>query len=359
MMRQHFPSFLLVAVAALVAVILNASLAQAGFLAQLESVQSNNGVLRQYKFEGGTTAQQRSDTGSAHVNLLPLVGEGGTMISDPDMVPMSGDETVVWTYPHGDASMIGFEPGFDGAGGSQAFRPQSLPVTSADAAESLAQRRSGAAFYTPFTTPTMMTVEAVLKPDAYTDTGLGPHYVFQTRPGTGRGYYLSQLPPVGSRNTNGQLTTIVGSNFSERPSVLPDYSDQSHWYYVVATFDLSGTNAIVSASYADLTAGGPLTSSQTAYNFAATIGAGLVGTAGNAGVGAFSRNTDLDMDGINDGQEFFYGSIDNLAIYDKKLTPDQIALHHRALTVPGVPEPASFLLLGCGGFALGLLRRRA
>jgi hypothetical protein len=370
MKRQHVLTFALGAVAGVVAVFLSAAFAEAGYLSQLESVQNANGASRQFKFEGATAAARQNDSGGQHIDLLAAAGEGGsgTNTIDPDGVPDSGDESMVpWSYPAGDVNAIGYEAGYDGAG-SQAMRPQSMGVTSTFAAEALAQRRSGAALYTDnFTTPTMLTVEAVVKADAYTESGGGPHYIFQTRPGAGRGYYLNQLAPAGSRNTNGRLATIVGSNFGENASVLPDYSDQSHWYYVVATFDLSGTNAVVNSWYQDLTAfqanpldpAGELKQSQSDYNFAATIGAGLVGANGYAGVGMFVRppNGTTQLETL--GQEFFYGAIDNLAIYNGKLTPGQVAQHSRALTVQGVPEPASLVLLACSGLAFALVRRRA
>ncbi len=68
MKRQHIPNFLLVAAAAVAAVGLSAGVAEAGYLSQLESLQNVNGALRQFKFEGATTA--RNATTAAASTLL-------------------------------------------------------------------------------------------------------------------------------------------------------------------------------------------------------------------------------------------------------------------------------------------------
>jgi hypothetical protein len=343
----------LLGVIAVVAAVCYATSSAQAFVGQLESLQKANGAIHQFKFEGDEAAARQNNSGGLHVDLLAAAGEGGAGTNDPDGVPDSGDE-VDWSYPAGDVNAIGYEAGYDGAGVSQAMRPQSTPVSSTFAGESLAQRRSGAGLYLPsFTTPSMMTIEGVLMPDPYVDTSGNPHYVFQTRPGGGRGYYLAQIAPMGSRDVGGTLASIVGDSFGERPAVVQDYVDPSHWYYVAVTFDLSGSNAVVDAFYADLTDGGPLTQSQDGYNFAATIGSGLVGANGLAGVGMFVRPGTTVL-----GQEFYFGAIDNLAIYGDKLTDDQVARNFRALTTAGVPEPASIALV-CLGLGLFGLRCRS
>ena len=277
-----------------------------------------------------------------------------------NMTPMDTTDDVAWSYPLGTAGDIVYEAGFDA---SQAYRPKSVAATSTFAAEVLAQRRSGAGLYSPsFTTPSMMTIEAIVKPGAYNDVSGGSlHYIIQTRPGTGRGYYLAHQQPDGSRGTDGSLVAAIGNPLTPlagRPRIVGDHSDVDHWYYVAATYDLSGTNAVLNSWYADLTAGGPLVQSQNNFAFTEVIST-LVGLTGTAGIGGFSRNTDLNMDGINDSQEFFNGALDNLTIYNTKLSAADVLHHYRSLTIVGVPEPASFALLGLGALVFAGLRRRS
>lgn len=360
MMTQRELKFFVVVAAAAVVAGLASSTAHAGFVDQLEGLQLAKGAIHQYRFEGADLAARQDDNGSLGVDLRVALGEGGTGANDVNATPGDTSDDVPWSYPAGTAGDIIFEAGYDS---SQAYRPKSVPATSTFAAEVLAQRRSGAGLYSPtFTTPSMMTIEAIVKPGAYNDVSGGSlHYIIQTRPGTGRGYYLAQQQPDGSRGTNGSLVAAIGNPLTPlagRPRIVGDHSDQSHWYYVAATYDLSGANAVISSWFADLTAGGPLTQSQNNTVFTEAIST-LVGLTGNAGIGLFSRNTDLNMDGINDAQEFFNGSLDNLTIFNKKLTAADILQSYRALTVPGVPEPASFALLGLGAVLACGPRRRS
>jgi hypothetical protein len=358
MMRQHDLKFLLAMAAAIALVGWNSSTARAGFLSQLEGLQLSNGAIHQWRFEGADGASRQDDHGSRNVSLLTAAGEGGMGANDVNMTPADTTDDVPWSYPAGDVNLIGYNAGYDGAGVSQAYKPQSVVANSTFAAEILAQRRSGAGLYAPsFTTPSMMTIETVIQPGAYNDVAGGSlHYVLQTRPGTGRGYYLAQQQPDGSRGVAGSLVAAIGdplAPLASRPRIVGDHADTGDWYYVAATYDLSGSNAIVSAYYANLTTGGPLIQSQNSFAFTQVIGAGLVNATGLAGVGLFVRP------GANVlAQEFFNGAIDNLTVYESKLSAEAIAQHHRALTIVGVPEPTSLALAALGGAVFALTRRR-
>lgn len=354
MMRQHDFKIYLAMAAAVACVAWSSSTVRAGFLSQLEGLQLAKGAIHQYRFEGGEAASRQKDHGSLGVDLLTVAGEGGTGANDVNMTPGDTTDDVPWSYPAGDPNLIGYEAGFDG---SQAYRPQSTVANSTFAAEILAQRRSGAGLYSPnFTTPTMLTVETVIKPGKYNDVAGGSlHYVLQTRPGQGRGYYLAQQEPDGSRGPAGSLVAAIGNPFTPlagRPRIVGDHAD-GDWYYVAATYDLSGTNAVVSSWFANLSQGGPLVQSQNGFVFGEGIGTGLVGANGLAGVGLFIRPGTTVL-----AQEFFNGAVDNLTIYNSKLSASDVLQHYRALTIPGVPEPGtlSLLVLGCG--ALATARRR-
>jgi hypothetical protein len=363
-MVRHLGLRLMASVAAcVVAASWTSTPAKAGFLQQLESLQLQKGATHQWRFEGGAAAQRQRDSSSigGFSNLLSAAGPGGSGANDVNATPDDPSDDVPWSYPAGDVNNIGYEAGYDGAGVSQAYRPsRTANATSTFGAERVAQSRSGAGLYDPaFSSPALMTLEAVLKPDGYVDLAAGNQlqYVFQTRPGTPRGYYLAQQRPNSSRGLGtltGQVSSATLGSDATRPHYVPDYA--SDWYYVAVTFDMSNPAGptVVNSWYANLTTGGPLTHSVNAFNIAGTL-TGLVNTAGWAGVGMFVFN----LSGEAAGQEFFNGAIDNLTIYNRILSESEIGHHHLALTVVGVPEPASLFLLLLGGAAFARCRRYA
>ncbi|MEX2093572.1 MAG: PEP-CTERM sorting domain-containing protein [Pirellulales bacterium] len=375
MMRQHVSTILAGALAAALTVVLSAGTAHAG-LAEIEAAQqANAGLVNQWKFEGASDATRLDDSKGSQ-DLTRIAGAGGTV--DPDGVALSGDET---TYTPSVNDII-FEPGFDGAA-SQAYRPSAIPVTVPNMAPGgngnvVAQSRAGAglAIDQMYLTPTLVTVEAVVQTSAF-DSLNRFHYILDSRmgaPGSDRLYYLAQQAPDSTRDGTSNISAHVGTAaplaVAASPKIVSN-ADTNNWYYVVATYDLTATPAVMNAYSANLTTGGPLVQTVTNFNF--VINAASIATAASArpwGVGMFNINTDddgngvpgepTDTDGIfrtSGGQEFFRGSIDNLAMYNNVLSAQDIANNLAALRVP---EPASVSLLILGGLAaLGFRRRRA
>ena len=314
-------------------------------VSELEAAQQANGTLtHQWKFEGDTDGTRLLDS-KGSLDLAKVAGPGGMGVNDADGMPGSGDE-VPWSYPAGDVNNIGFEPGFEGAGNSQAYRPEkNAAATSAFAGERVAQSRTGAGLVAQtFSTPAKLSFEAIVSPDAWEDTANTLAYIAQTRPGTSdRGYYLAQSADTNPFAGDGTLTGIVGQNFGDRPPIVDQYTAGS-WYYVAATYDM--VTGLSNAYYRNLTTDGPLVHAVVDHDF--NVNGSLVGSSGPLGVGLFAINNPADS-----AQEFFNGAIENLAAYQSILTATQVEQHSR-----GVPEPASVLLLGLGGLALAAGRRR-
>lgn len=392
MMRQHVSTILAGALAAALTVVLSAGTAHAG-LAEIEAAQqANPNLVNQWKFEGASDATRLDDSKGAQ-DLTRIAGAGGTV--DPDGIPANGNET---TYVPSVNDII-FEPGFDGAL-SQAYRPFGIPVTVPNVAAEVppgpitgapgnivAQSRAGAglAIDQMYLTPTKVTVEAVVQTSAF-DSLNRFHYILDSRMGgaADRLYYLAQQVPDTTRDGTSNVSAHVGTAAPLAITASPDVvanADTNNWYYVVATYDLTATPAVMNAYSANLTddpntpalndGPGPLVQTVTNFNF--VINAASIATAANArpwGVGMFNINTDddgngvpgepTDTDGIfrtSGGQEFFRGAIDNLAMYNNVLSAQDIANNFAALRVP---EPASVSLLFLGGLAaLGFRRRRA
>ena len=374
MMRQHVSKFVVGAVAGILALCVGANLAYAG-LVEIEAAQNANAnLVNQWKFEGNDDAGRLDDSKGAQ-NLYRVAGVGGTV--DPDGDADTANST---TYTPSVNDII-FEPGYDNY--SQAYRPSGIPVTvpnvPADVPNGIegapgnivAQSRAGAGLATPqFLTPTMVTVEAVVKTNTF-DSLNRFHYIFQSRMGGGadRLYYLAQQIPDSTRDGTSNIAAHVGTAAplatTASPKVVQN-ADSNNWYYVAATYDLSTDTAVMNAYSADLTNNGPLVQTVTNFNF--VVNSASIATAANArpwGVGMFAIVTDtvagggVAGDGIFEAtaaQEFYRGAIDNLALYNDKLSLQQLADNLAALRTP---EPASLVLVALGGLALGLMRRRA
>jgi hypothetical protein len=368
MMRQRALRYLTASAGAVVlagwisSTALFSSTALAG-LVQIEAAQSASpNLVNQWKFEGGSDTTRLDDSKGAQ-DLSRVAGAGGTV--DPDGVAASGDEV---TYTPSVNDII-FETGFDGA--SQAYRPAGIPVSVPNMAPNgngnvVAQSRAGAGLATAmYQTPTKVTVEAVVKTNAF-DSLNRFHYIMASRMGGGadRLYYLAQQVPDstrdGSSNISGHIGTAGLPAATASPKIVAN-ADTDNWYYVAATIDLSATPAVMNAYSANLTTGEPLT--QTVTNATFAINTASIATAANArpwGVGMFPIVTETPAaSGIfvaTGGQEFFRGAIDNLAMYNEVLSVDALAEHRRLL---GVPEPTAALLLLCGGLAaIGMRSRR-
>jgi len=315
-----------------------ASNAQA-YVSELEAAQQNDPRLyNQWKFEGNDDSARLVDskgsTDLVRTVRVVTIDDGGT----PDD---TSDDTILEGLP-GD---ITFETGIDAT--SQAYRPSYVDETQSSAA--------GAGLTgTNWTVPSRLTVESVVRPDARTQTISDVSYIFQTRPGGDRGYFLIQDDESLGRSDVGTLSTVFGSSFGNRAESTKYTTDGGEWFYFAATFDMTPSgSALVNTYVKNLTTDGPFL--HPVVDMALSAGDAIEGLAGNIGVGDFAvdRNGDQTT-GAEEVQEMFQGAIDNLATYNGILSFDQLERHSR-----GVPEPASIVLLTISGLALALVRRRA
>jgi len=244
-------------------------------------------------------------------------------------------------------SDVTYELGYNGNG--QAYRPYYVDASQSSTAGA-GLTGSG------FTSPNQFTLEAIVRADAKT-SGSAINYIFQTRPGADRGYYLVQDEDNVGLSAVGGIGSIVGNNFGD-VGIGADYDANGTWIYYALVIDLTSNpgQAVADVYAANLTAGDivpTLVLNNRTWNTANP--SGLAGVTGIFGIGNFA--IDRDADTIAEAsQEWFQGAIDYIAIYDGLLTGGQLAEN---LTARIVPEPSSIALLSLAGLALFARRRRA
>jgi len=247
----------------------------------------------------------------------------------------------------GEASDIVYEPGFNGFG--QAYRPYYVDV-------SMSSTAGAGLTGTGFTSPNQFTIETIVRADGKT-SGSAVNYIFQTRPGSDRGYYLIQDEDNLGRTSIGGIGSIVGNNFGD-VGIGAEYENDGTWIYYALVIDLTSNagQAVADVYAANLSAGDlapTLILDDRTWNTANP--SALAGVTGIFGIGNFA----IDRDGVGvaeASQEWFQGAIDYVAIYNGLLSGSQLADN---LTARIVPEPSSITLLSLAGIVLLARRRRA
>lgn len=294
-------------------------------------------LIHSWDFEAG--AELIDTVGGLTLNTAP--GEGSVTVDDNGTPGDTGDDTIVM----GMASDISYEPGFMGVG--QAYRPYYVDSTQSSTAGA-GLTGSG------FTSPNQFTIAALVKADVK-DTGSAVNYIFQTRPGSDRGYYLVQDSDTGGRTPVGQLGSIIGSSFGDQENAAT-HEDDGHWFYIAAAIDLTSTpgQALADIYVADLTAGetsASLVADDRTWSTADP--SALAGSTGIFGIGNFA--IDRDGDTIAEAsQEWFQGAIDCVQIWDGLATQQEL---NDALSAKLVPEPTALVLAALGASLLATRRR--
>lgn len=288
------------------------------------SLQSHAALLHLWDFEAG--AELQDSAGGLTLNAAPGEGNVGGVA--------------------GTAADITYEAGFGGVG--QAYRPYYVDVTQSSTAGA-GLTGSG------FTSPNQFTIEAIVKVDGKT-SGSAVNYIFQTRPGSDRGYYLVQDEDNLAPGSTGGLGSIIGSNFGDI-GIATQFDTDGTWFYIAAVIDLTGVLGMASADIytANLSAGDVAPSLSLSKTWNSASPSTLAGVSGIFGIGNFA----IDREGDNvaeASQEWFQGAIDYVAIYDGLLDPTDLSDNLGARISTPVPEPTTLALIALGGVLL--VRRR-
>ncbi|MCO6044479.1 PEP-CTERM sorting domain-containing protein [Aeoliella sp. ICT_H6.2] len=285
-------------------------------------------LLHQWLFQGPGDNVLKDSAGGLDLNYAPGEGNvGGVM---------------------GKAYDVAFEKGFNDV--THAYRPYYVDVSQSSTAGA-GLTGSG------FTSPSQFTIEAIVKPDAKT-SGSAVNYLFQTRPGSDRGYYLIQDEDNLSGGSIGGIGSIIGNNFGD-VAIGAEYDANDTWIYIAAVIDLTTSpgQAVADVYAANLSAGETtptLILNDRTWNSADP--SALAGATGIFGLGNFAIDRDGDST-AEASQEWFQGAIDYVAIYDELLTPADLADNLNA-RINLVPEPSTLALVGLAG-VLGLCLRRS
>ena len=160
---------------------------------------------------------------------------------------------------------------------------------------------------------------------------------FQALESSDSGVYDVSWGTTGNYSTTGRNDYI---GYVETASVpASNQFAEEEWDHVLMTYDTSGANPTVSIYING--AAVPLTGTDTSGTFSFSslhFGDARTGASG-----------DRDWDGM----------IDEVAIWDRALTADErTQVYNNGLNGIAIPEPSSSLLLGLGGLALALRRRK-
>ena len=246
----------------------------------------------------------------------------------------------------GTAGDVALEPGYNGVG--RAYRPFYVDA-------SMSSTAGAGLTGSGFTSPNQFTIEAFVKADQKT-SGSAVNYIFQTRPGSDRGYYFVQDEDNAPGGASSGLGSIIGNNFGDA-EIPVGHSDDEHWIFIAATIDLTSNagQAVADIYAADVSAGGSLTQVATGRTWNTADPSTLAGATGIFGLGGFA--IDRDGDTVAEAsQEWFQGAIDYIAIYDGLLSRQDLESNLQARL--SVPEPSAWVLFCVAAAGLGRVGRR-
>ena len=250
-----------------------------------DAARSGPGLLYQWSFEGATAGDRLQNTGTGATS-----GSGATL-----QAVAYGSE--------GSTARIGYGMGLDET--TTAMSPQRIGRLSSTAGGALLATTGSVAL------PTAFTVESLVRPELVEVGGSIGYAVMAGGQATGnRGYFLVQQEAAG----NDALSTIVGDSISQSDNVGRTLGAfvPGHWYYVANTYTVSGSQTMIDSYVADLTLG------QTAVTRAVATqqASGRPLTTAQLAIGGYFAS--------GTAQEAWSGSIDEVSIFGRTLSPSEV-----------------------------------
>lgn len=267
-----------------------------------------NGIRNFYTFAGTIVSQRQADkAGSANLSAVQF-GTGST-------------------------GSIQYPAGFTVGGvSSAALKPQAIGTA------------NGAALgitTNSFAWPTgSFTIETILQPDA---TYAARGFAVGALPGTvGLSYDSSRIFLVQQTSNDIDVYAGTGSFAEANRTVVDNYPNPAPWYYVAVTYQNSGSDVVVNAWSANLSANGSLTQTVTNQSLPGNYL-------------SFARPLGIGM--AFDSTQPFPGLIDSVAIYSGSLAVPVMEANLAQIYV--VPEPSQGMLGGLAILCAAAIKRAA